>query len=110
MTIADLLLWAIVMYAGLMLAFPVLMTIWAKVEGTVLEIPAKIVFGLPFVLTNMIFNWTVMTAAFWPDKPENWYEQTTTRMKRYKELKDGRRYRFAKFTCDWLNRFHEGHC
>lgn len=109
-TVSDILLFSIKLYLGLMFAFPVLMTIRSIVKDTHLELPSTIVFGIPFVIANMTFNWTVMTAVFWPDRPQAWYEQTTTRMKRYREHKTGRRLKFANFTCRWLNRFDAGHC
>jgi len=98
------------MFLALMLFFPVLMTIWAKVKGTWLELPAKIVLGLPYWIVDWIFNWTVMTLVFWPDWPETIKEVTTKRMKRYLKTRTGRRLKFAKFACAWLNRFDEGHC
>lgn len=93
-----------------MLAFPVLMTIWARVRGTILEIPVKVVLGLPYWVVDWIFNWTVMTVVFWPDKPAYWKEVTTKRLKRYKKVESGRRLKFAIFACNWLNRFDDGHC
>lgn len=106
----DFAMYGALYFVGLMLSFAIIMTIWARVENTILEIPAKIVLGIPFVIANFLFNWTVMTPVFWPDRPEKLFEQTTSRMKRYRRTGTGRRLRFANFVCRWLNRFDEDHC
>lgn len=106
----DLVVYSAIYFLGLTGGFAVLMTIWAKVEGTILAIPVKILLGIPYTLANWLFNWTVMSIVFWPDIPLKWYEQTTTRMKRYRRTGTGRRLKFANFVCRWLNRFDEGHC
>lgn len=110
MVLTDLLLYSLYMFLGLMIFFPILMTIWAVVKGTALEVPAKIIFGLPYWIVDWVFNWTVMTVVFWPDKPEYLKEVTTKRFKRYIKTEKGRRLKFAIFCCRWLNRWDKGHC
>jgi len=106
----DFVIYSAIYFLGLTVGFAVLMTIWARVKGTVLEMPAKVVFGVPYFLADLLFNWTIMPLVFWPDFPEKWYEVTTTRMKRYRRTRTGRRKKFADWVCRWLNRWDPGHC
>ena len=40
----DFVIYSAIYFLGLTVGFAVLMTIWARVKGTVLEMPAKVVF------------------------------------------------------------------
>jgi len=106
----TILMWSAVYFAGLMLAFAVLMTLWVRVKGTALEIPFKIILGVPFLIADWLCNWTVMPLWFFPDFPVRPFELVTDRMQRYKANETGRRLRFAIWLCNYLNRYDPGHC
>lgn len=108
--IFEILLWTGIYFAVLMIGFPLVMVVRARVNGTVLEQPAKILVGLPYLAADILFNWTVMPLWFPFDWPETVFETTTTRLRRYKKFEEGRRLEFATWACEYLNQFDPGHC
>ena len=101
----------------LCLAFPV--AVWGKykLEGTALEIPAKI-FLILFVIGDWLWNLIGATIIFL-DPPEELFELTTGRMKRYTinyshgytlNLLASWRYGFAIRLCRFLNQWDKDHC
>jgi len=110
MLIENLILYGFALFLILMGLFPILITIKAMVKNTRLEFPFKIIFALPYVFLDWVFNWVILSIIFFPDFPESMFELATARARRYRKIKTGRRKKFADFVCTWLNKFDPGHC
>lgn len=71
---------------------------------------------IPFVILDLIYNWTLGTVLCL-QPPKEWDELATKRMKRYKREYDmwdtgikGWRLRVANTVCKFLSKFDPEHC
>lgn len=103
-------------FIWLLIAFVFVIRLKKYTDGTLFEWPTKIVFTIPFVICDWLYNITVFTIVFL-DLPDEWDETVTKRMKRYKQnyniyatgIKKFR-YVFAIRLCDFLSKHDIGHC
>lgn len=100
------------LFVATFIAFIVVAELKTEIEGRPklawLRTPFKVVFVVPFLFMDWVLNW-LLTPFFW-DIPDSFFELVTARMKRYKRVATGRRYKFACWLCNHLNRHDAGHC
>ncbi len=101
----------------LFVQYAILATLHNKFPDAKWMLPLFIIFQAQ----NIFLNWTLFTFLF-VDRPEEWDEGITFRLKRYKKIKLDRdwsgikyllnywRYNFAVYFCKLLNKFDENHC
>lgn len=108
---------AIYGFLYLLVAFVFVMKVKHKLEGTRWE-PVAYVAVIPFQICNWAWNVTAGSAIFW-DWPDEFFEVTTSRMKRYKKAYEKQiqltrlerwRYWFAIHLCRFLNQHDKAHC
>lgn len=90
-------------WVPLLVAFALIIRVEKRVAGTWLYPPLFILIGIPFLVADTLYNWTIGT-IFWREWPREWLY--TDRLIRKKAEGDAEAFR----QCEILNRYDPGHC
>lgn len=84
-----------------------LLMFWFYAFAVTRQGPLRVIFGVPFMAFNAVFNATIGTVIF-AELPREWF--FTDRLKRMKESFDPEIAEVARSICRQMNKADPGHC